>query len=353
MEIYHVAETVKGGVATCLQSLVVYQSKSKLISMVNVVVPGSQVGELDFSDGDLSKINIITFPGKKRAQRIFFLSMKIFSLRVLLNASVLHLHSTFAGLVGRIFNKGSGATIFYQPHGVAFDEDKNPGPLQKIIKLIEVFLSRKTSRIISISADEQGKIIRAGILNVDLVENGVPDSNISYKKLSEREGFYLFVGRFDKQKGFDLLCEKWQSDWGRLVAVGDFVLEGKRFDIPSCIDAVGWTKSSEIDWYYANAKALIVPSRWEGFGLVVAESYRNGTPVIASDRGALPDLVDNDVTGYLLDIDDVANSLPAVLIKLNRADWGEVSSQCLAAYKLRFSSLKMNEKVLNLYFKFF
>ena len=45
--------------------------------------------------------------------------------------------------------------------------------------------------------------------------------------------------------------------------------------------------------YYAAADGLVVPSRWEGFGLVAIEAMRAGTAVIASDRGALPELVEH------------------------------------------------------------
>jgi glycosyltransferase involved in cell wall biosynthesis len=46
---------------------------------------------------------------------------------------------------------------------------------------------------------------------------------------------------------------------------------------------------------------VIIPSRWEGFGLVAIEAMRNGAPVIASDRGALPEVLDMGRAGLIFD----------------------------------------------------
>jgi len=53
-----------------------------------------------------------------------------------------------------------------------------------------------------------------------------------------------------------------------------------------------------LDWM-GNAAVLAVPSLWyETFGLVVAEAYARGTPVLVSDSGALPELVEEGQTGF-------------------------------------------------------
>ena len=55
---------------------------------------------------------------------------------------------------------------------------------------------------------------------------------------------------------------------------------------------------------YINAcDAVIVPSRWEGFGLIAIEGMRAGKAIIVSNRGALPEIVDQH-TGLTFDIEN-------------------------------------------------
>lgn len=62
----------------------------------------------------------------------------------------------------------------------------------------------------------------------------------------------------------------------------------------------GWEKSN----LFANARALLFPIRWEEpFGLVIVESLLAGTPVVATPRGSMPELVHPDV-GFLCETDD-------------------------------------------------
>jgi glycosyltransferase involved in cell wall biosynthesis len=68
------------------------------------------------------------------------------------------------------------------------------------------------------------------------------------------------------------------------------------------IDYVGFLRGHERQAFLANARALIVPSLFdEPFGMVVIEALACGTPVIAMRSGALPELVQHGVNGFLVD----------------------------------------------------
>ena len=63
-----------------------------------------------------------------------------------------------------------------------------------------------------------------------------------------------------------------------------------------------------------DAVAVVVPSLWyETFGLVVAEAFATGTPVVVSDHGALAELVTNDVNGFTFRPGDEAHLAEKVL----------------------------------------
>jgi glycosyltransferase involved in cell wall biosynthesis len=74
-----------------------------------------------------------------------------------------------------------------------------------------------------------------------------------------------------------------------------------------------WVEHAELGSYYAQADAFVFPSIWEeAFGLPVAEAMAAGLPVVASRVGGIPEIVDEGVTGLLVEPDDVSSLAEAL-----------------------------------------
>jgi len=127
--------------------------------------------------------------------------------------------------------------------------------------------------------------------------------------------FALFIGRLAREKGIDTLVKAWAQVGHRmpLTIVGDGPLAAEVRRAVAGNPAVTWVGQQPpavVEELLGRATCLIVPSIWyETFGLVVAEAFARGTPVVASRLGALSELVEDGRTGFHFtpgDADDLA-----------------------------------------------
>lgn len=130
------------------------------------------------------------------------------------------------------------------------------------------------------------------------VHNAVPVASFEYR--SDKEEWFLFLSKARwKVKGVDRAERIARRAGIQLVIAG-----GWRFNWSRRISSVGMVGGEKKRRLLAGARALLFPVRWEEpFGIVVAEALASGTPVIASRRGSLPELISHDV-GFLCDEED-------------------------------------------------
>jgi glycosyltransferase involved in cell wall biosynthesis len=139
------------------------------------------------------------------------------------------------------------------------------------------------------------------------------NSYINFNNINPKQ--FLFVGRISSEKGIDIaikaiaLLKKWGIQDAVLKIIGDGSERGIlqklviRLQVINQIRFIGFIPNSQIDKYYQDSIAVIVPSVWmETFGLINIEAMKNKTPVIASNIGAMQDIVEHGTTGYLFEM---------------------------------------------------
>jgi glycosyltransferase involved in cell wall biosynthesis len=146
------------------------------------------------------------------------------------------------------------------------------------------------------------------------IQAGIPGERICVKpnfvepdpRKRSRPGKYaLFVGRLSQEKGVLTLLEAWKKLPAAipLVIVGDgpmrsFLEEEIKSNRSQDIRLTGWLKREQVHKAMKEAAFLVVPSVWsEPFGLTIAEAFACGTPVLGARIGAIPEMVDDQVTG--------------------------------------------------------
>jgi glycosyltransferase involved in cell wall biosynthesis len=136
-----------------------------------------------------------------------------------------------------------------------------------------------------------------------LSDDEVPRSEIrSLKAKLPEEDFIVFVGDLRPMKGLDVLLEAYA---GLAVSI-PLVLIGKSWpDTPTVLPAgvivhEKWPNADVIEAFRRSAIAVL-PSVWaEPFGIVVIEAMAGGTPVIGSNIGGIPEIIQHGVSGLLV-----------------------------------------------------
>ena len=354
MKVLHVGEYVKGGVATYLHTL--FSDETSAVD--NYLVLSQPMSDTNWEMLP-SKVHYYSY--KRRLLDIPLAMLRIWRVIRQVNPDILMVHSTWAGVFVRfpyLFIPKKKKKIIYNAHGWAFLRDTS-AIYKKIYALIERLLSNVTDCIINVSDYEQNAALIYGLPREKMMRiyNGVdaPKSGVTViGGLDPNKINLLFVGRFDRQKGLDWLLHHFQHDIKRrdvhLYIIGSSVIDNDTISITDeHVTFLGWVDRQKIDGYYRLCDALIMPSRWEAFGLTAVEAMRNGVPVIASRHGALPEIVRPEESGWLFDMDSDGSSLNEVLCSLNKNSMSAVGKQARKLYELNFTGIGMRRNIASLY----
>lgn len=147
------------------------------------------------------------------------------------------------------------------------------------------------------------------------VEAGFPKKKISIKpnffqkkvklQKNKRSGA-LYVGRISPEKGIKTLISAWQGINYPLKIVGDGPLISEITSANnSSIKSIGALSQNKVMEEMSKASFLILPSLcYEGFPMVILESFANSLPVIASDHGSISEIITNNKNGLLFEPGD-------------------------------------------------
>jgi glycosyltransferase involved in cell wall biosynthesis len=150
-----------------------------------------------------------------------------------------------------------------------------------------------------------------------VIRNGVPVDRIPWSDQPGRG--LIFAGRLSAEKGataaidiallsnerIDLYGSAYDEDYAR-------ALRQRHEDDPS-VTFHETLPRAELWRRFASARAVLCPSDWEEpFGLVAAEAQAAGTPVVAFARGGLREIIDDGVTGFLVEPGNIEQAAAAV-----------------------------------------
>jgi len=187
---------------------------------------------------------------------------------------------------------------------------------------------------------------------VSTVYNGINEKNFTYK---DKTGDYLlFFGRIHHEKG-TYECIKMAKMSGMKLIISGLIQDEIYFKekVEPYIDNesivyVGNAGPEKRDELLGGAYALLHPINFEEpFGLSVAESFFCGTPVIAYNRGSMPELIINGKTGFLVsDINEGVESLKDIK-SLNRKDCRTLAENKFSRSKMAGDYIAVYKKIIS------
>ncbi|QDV63121.1 glycosyltransferase [Crateriforma conspicua] len=326
-DVVHVTQPTTEGVANVVLSIANRQANSG--KQVGVVSPANH----DFWGRLSPKVATIQWDASRDLGLNLLAEYRSYRrVTAKLKAKTAHLHSSKAGLIGRIAPAFADNVVF-QPHGWSFEATRQP--LTSLVRGWERYAtSRRSHRIVCVSSGEKLADNRIALSqNVDVVPNSIDirrwdqQQDFSRAVACERLGLesdhlhVVTIGRVAEQKGPDLLLKVWPEiadlfPNARAHWLGDGPMldrcrglaseqSGIAFHGPTK-DAACWLRTADV---------VVMPSRWEGHSLALLEAMASSVPVIAFDVAGFRETLDGGA-GIVVpagDVDAMKKALASML----------------------------------------
>lgn len=360
MKILHVAQKVKGGVATHLCELIPDQQARYGQDQVLVAVAADETEHL----ASLPASTLRLFKSSARSPgALAAMGRDVARLIRREQPDIVHIHSTFAGLVVRLpllLQRNRRPRVVYCAHGWAFNMQVSQAK-RRAYAAAERLLARVTDAILCISKFEERRAAEVGLPEdkLHMVYNGIasdtpPVATAALPDFGTEHLNLLFVGRQDPQKGFDDLrhaMEKVADLPVHLHVVGDRSVstgDSSAEPDPSNVTRYGWISIDRIPAFLEACDVVMMPSRWEGFGLVAIEAMRQGKPVCASDADALPEIVVPGISGFIFPVGNV-DALAELIRSMSRSQLQRLGASARQHFRAKFTVEQMSNAISRLY----
>jgi glycosyltransferase involved in cell wall biosynthesis len=181
------------------------------------------------------------------------------------------------------------------------------------------------------------------------VHHGMPEDRL--QPCLEAGQYLAFLGRVSPEKGLDkaieiaLAAEIPLKIAAKVDRADQEYYESKIKPLLNneLIEFVGEISDLEKNEFFSKALAFLFPINWsEPFGIVLIESLACGVPVIAFPRGSVPEIIEDGVSGFLVNDGDGAVAALKNIRAISR-------SKCRQAFEKRFTAKRMAEDYVSIY----
>lgn len=184
----------------------------------------------------------------------------------------------------------------------------------RFIRMASKTILKNADAVLALTEDMKQKMQKLYDRDISVVPNGISPEKFNIKSGEKKKGnskTIIFVGRLHPVKGVSYLIEAMaivhrEMTDAKLILVGDGVERSKleelaeKLDLNSCIQFMGQVQQERIPMIMQQADLFALPSLSEGFPVVILEAMATGLPIVATNVGGIPDILEEGVNGYLV-----------------------------------------------------
>lgn len=272
---------------------------------------------------------------------------------IMRRVSLLHVHGASHGSFWRkrVFMRLAatvGVPVIFHLHGGEFrqfvDERLDAGSRRKVVKTLQI------CSLIYCLNDEVARWLRSVVpgVVVHVMPNPI-DLQMDVAPQEKRESSILFLGRLEQEKGvFDLLnafsgiAAHLPDACLKLCGLGSARKQleqmAQEYGLGSRVLFPGWVDGEEKARLLRRAAVFVLPSYAEGMPMSVLEAMAAGTPVVASRVGAIPEMLENGNSGFVVEAGRVDELAEAILSALDDAQSAPLRARALARVREFYSA---------------
>lgn len=240
-----------------------------------------------------------------------------------INPEMVAIHSSKAGIIGRIAAKSLRIPVIFTAHSWSFTGVPS-NMKRRLYTWIEKLVGKITDGVITVSAYDYNEAVKHRIISgekLHMIHNGIVDDARCYRPGVDPEPTVrlLMVARFAEPKDHQLLLKALSQitaiPW-HLTLVGDGPLLGDmqqlaaQLDIENQITFAG--EDRDVIGRMQEADIFLLISKSEGLPLSIIEAMREGLPVIASEAGGISELIEHGRQGFIVEQGDESALITAL-----------------------------------------
>jgi D-inositol-3-phosphate glycosyltransferase len=315
----------------------------------------------------------------------FVAGIQEFAAQRQLSYDLVHSHYWLSGLAAGELKKVWQIPVVHMFHTLGVMKQRvarQPGETESEYRIRgEYEVLRLADKIVAATPAEQAQLqwlYRAVTDKIVIIPPGVDTSHFypipmdeakEYIGVQPCENLCLFVGRIEPLKGIDILIDALailrqqgiemclsiiggdpnSGEEGTSVEMARLQAIREKAGMQDFVAFLGKRNQDTLPYYYSAAEAVIVPSHYESFGMVALEAMACGTPVVASQVGGLAFLVQDNVTGFTVPVDEPAALAEKLAILMTDHNLREQMGVQAAEFAKEYAWEKIANRILNIY----
>lgn len=301
-KILHIVEAMGGGVFTYLVELTNSLSEEYDVTIAFGVRSETPENYVDYFNKNINLVRVKNFRRSVNPIKDLKATFELRRIIKELKPEIIHLHSSKAGALGRMFLSNKEQKMFYTPHGYSFLMEDVSTIKKRVYKLIEKICGGRNCLTVACGKGEWEESLNVSKKSV-YISNGINmkqiDEELAAGSDVQNEEFTVYtVGRIDYQKNpemFNAIAELMSDTKFVWIGEGEYRKKLKS----SNIHITGWLERGKALSMAKSNDVFILPSRWEGLPISLLEAMYMKNPCIVSNVVGNRDVVHNGVTGYI------------------------------------------------------